>query len=134
MRAPWAPSDVVFEFSELESTRNFDRFRAARDYYGDLGFKVAIDDFGVANVSLETTLNLSPDFIKVDLSLVRAIDTDPTHQELLRALNGAAGTIGARLIAEGVETSDELAAIQDLGISMAQGYLFGRPAPLRRVV
>jgi len=128
------PSDVVFEISEKESIHNFDIFREARDYYADLGFKIALDDTGVAYGSLEAVMELSPDFIKVDQSLVRGIDTDPPRQELLRALNSVAGKLKAEIIAEGIETSEELATIQTLGIPYGQGYLFGRAAPLRRSV
>ncbi len=128
------PSDVVFEISEKESIHNFEIFREARDYYGELGFKVALDDTGVAYGSLEAIMELSPDFIKVDLTLVRGIDTDPPRQELLRALNSVAASIQASVIAEGIETSEELATIHNLGIPYGQGYLFGRPAPLRRAV
>lgn len=128
------PSDVVFEISEKESIDNFTIFREARDYYADLGFKIALDDTGVAYGSLEAVMELSPDFIKVDLSLVRSIDTDPPRQELLRALHAVAGTLNAQIIAEGIETSEELATLQGLGIPFGQGYLFGRAAPLRRSV
>ena len=72
-------------------------------------------------------MELSPAFIKVDQSLVRGIDTDPPRQELLRALNSVAGKLKAEIIAEGIETSEELATIQALGIPYGQGYLFGRP-------
>jgi EAL domain-containing protein (putative c-di-GMP-specific phosphodiesterase class I) len=128
------PSDVVFEISERESIHNFDIFREARDYYSGLGFRIALDDTGVAYGSLEAVMELSPDFIKVDQSLVRGIDTDPPRQELLRSLNSVAGTLKAEIIAEGIETSEELAVIQALGIPYGQGYLFGRAAPLRRGV
>ena len=128
------PSDVVFEISERESIHNFEIFREARDYYSGLGFKIALDDTGVAYGSLEAVMELSPDFIKVDQSLIRGIDTDPPRQELLRSLNSVAGTLKAEIIAEGIETSEELAVIQALGIPYGQGYLFGRAAPLRRGV
>jgi EAL domain-containing protein (putative c-di-GMP-specific phosphodiesterase class I) len=128
------PNDVVFEISERESIHNFDIFREARDYYAELGFKIALDDTGVAYGSLEAVMELSPDFIKVDQSLVRGIDTDPPRQELLRALNAVAGKLKAEIIAEGIETSEELATIQALGIPYGQGYLFGRAAPLRRAI
>jgi EAL domain-containing protein (putative c-di-GMP-specific phosphodiesterase class I) len=126
------PNDMVFEISERESIDNFSIFREARDYYGELGFRVALDDTGVAYGSLEAIMELRPDFIKVDLSLVRSIDTDPPRQELLRALHTVALKLNAQVIAEGIETSEELATIQSLGIPLGQGYLFGRPAPLRR--
>jgi EAL domain-containing protein (putative c-di-GMP-specific phosphodiesterase class I) len=126
------PTDMVFEISERESIGNFSIFREARDYYGELGFRIALDDTGVAYGSLEAIMELAPDFIKVDLSLVRGIDTDPPRQELLRALHTVALKLNARVIAEGIETSEELATIRSLGIPLGQGFLFGRPAPLRR--
>jgi EAL domain-containing protein (putative c-di-GMP-specific phosphodiesterase class I) len=128
------PNDMVLEISERESIDNFSIFREARDHYGELGFRVALDDTGVAYGSLEAIMELSPDFIKVDLSLVRGIDTDPPRQELLRSLHTVALKLNAQVIAEGIETSEELATIQSLGIPLGQGYLFGRPAPLRRSI
>ena len=126
------PEDMVFEISERESIDNFSIFREARDYYKDLGFQIALDDTGVAYGSLEAVMELAPDFIKVDMSLVRGIDTDPPRQELLRALHAVAGKLGGQIIAEGIETSEELEALQRLGIPYGQGYFFGRAAPLKR--
>ncbi len=128
------PSDLVFEISEKESIENFSIFREMRDRYAELGFRIALDDTGVAYGSLEAIMELNPDFIKVDLSLVRGIDTDPPRQELLRSLHAVAVKLGAQIIAEGIETSEELATLHTIGVPLGQGYLFGRPAPLRRSV
>jgi len=127
------PQDVVLEISERESIDNLDIFRETRDYYRDIGFKIALDDIGVAYGSLQSVMELSPDFIKVDLSLVRSIDTEEPRQELLRALHSVAGKMQSQVIAEGIETSEELATLQGLGIPYGQGFLIGRAAPLRRV-
>ncbi len=126
------PEDIVFEISERESIENFAIFREARDHLKELGFQVALDDTGVAYGSLEAVIELAPDYIKVDLSLIRGIDTDPPRQELLRALHAVAGKLGGQIIAEGIETSEELSTLQRLGVPHGQGYLFGRAAPLRR--
>ena len=126
------PEDLVFEISERESIDNYSIFREIRDHYKELGFQIALDDTGVAYGSLEAIMELAPDFIKVDLSLVRGIDTDPPRQELLRALHAVAGKLGGQIIAEGIETPEELETLQGLGIPYGQGYLFGRAAPLRR--
>ena len=99
-----------------------------------MGFKVALDDTGVGYSSLGTVMELSPDYIKVDLSLVRSIDTDPPRQELLRALQAVSEKIDAEIIAEGIESREELITLRDLGIPYGQGYLLGRAAPLRRDV
>ena len=76
------------------------------------GFRIALDDMGVAYGSLEAIMELSPDYIKADLSLVRSVDTDPPRQELLRGLHSVALKLNAQIIAEGIETSEELAGVE----------------------
>jgi EAL domain-containing protein (putative c-di-GMP-specific phosphodiesterase class I) len=126
-----SPSDVVFEISEQESIGNFDIFREVRDYYRKLGFQIALDDTGAGYASLEAVMELSPDFIKVDRAFVSGIDEDPARQELLRALCSVADQINARIIGEGLDTLEELETLGRLGIPFGQGWLFGKPAPLR---
>jgi len=126
-----SPSDMVFEISEQESIGNFDIFREVRDYYRKLGFQIALDDTGAGYASLEAVMELSPDFIKVDRAFVHGIDEDPGRQELLRALRSVADRIGARIIGEGLDTLEELATLGRLGIPFGQGWLFGKPHPLR---
>jgi EAL domain-containing protein (putative c-di-GMP-specific phosphodiesterase class I) len=126
-----SPSDVVFEISEQESIGNFDIFREVRDYYRKLGFQIALDDTGAGYASLEAVMELSPDFIKVDRAFVQGIDEDPARQELLRALRSVADHISARIIGEGLDTLEELQTLGRLGIPFGQGWLFGKPTPLR---
>ncbi len=128
-----SPSDVVFEISEQESIGNFDIFREVRDYYRGLGFQIALDDTGAGYASLESVMELSPEFIKVDRAFVTGIDEDPVRQELLRALQSVADQIGARIIGEGLDTLEELETLGRLGIEFGQGWLFGKPTPLRAV-
>jgi EAL domain-containing protein (putative c-di-GMP-specific phosphodiesterase class I) len=125
------PSDVVFEISEQESIDNFAMFREVRDSYGKLGFQIALDDTGSGYASLESVMELAPEFIKVDRTFVTRIDEDPARQELLRALQSLAQRIGARIIAEGLDTLEELETLGRLGIPFGQGWLFGKPHPLR---
>jgi EAL domain-containing protein (putative c-di-GMP-specific phosphodiesterase class I) len=125
------PSDMVFEISEQESIGNFAIFREVRDYYRRLGFQIALDDTGAGHASLEAVMELSPDFIKVDRAFVHGIDQDPARQELLRALRSVADRIGARIIGEGLDTLEELSTLGGLGIPFGQGWLFGKPTPLR---
>jgi len=124
------PRDVVFEISEQESIGNFSIFREVRDYYGKLGFQIALDDTGAGYQSLEAVLQLSPEFIKMDRSFVQGIDQDSGKQELLRALQSVAEHIGARIIGEGLDTLAELETLGKLGIPFGQGWLFGKPQPL----
>jgi len=125
------PSDIVFEISEQESIDNFWLFREVRDYYGSLGFQIALDDTGAGYSSLEAVMELSPEFIKVDRAFVQGIDQDPSRQELLKALHAVANRIGSRIIAEGLDTLEELNTLGQLGIPFGQGWLFGKATPLR---
>lgn len=127
-----SPSDVVFEISEKESISNFAVFREVCDHYKELGFQIALDDVGVGFSSLEAVNELSPAFLKVDMSFVRGIDEDPSRREILKALTSVAWRIDASIIAEGVETEAELATLRDLAVSYGQGYLIGRGTDLKR--
>ena len=126
-----SPSDVVFEISEQESIANFEIFREVRDYYGNLGFQIALDDVGAGYASLESVMELAPDFIKVDRAFCARIDEDPARQHLLRALQSLAERIGARIIGEGLDTLEELETLGRIGIEFGQGWLFGKPTRLR---
>jgi len=121
-----APRDVVFEISEQESISNFAVFREVCDHYKELGFQIALDDVGVGYSSLEAVNELSPAFLKVDMSLVRGIDEDPSRREILKALTSVAWRTDAAIIAEGIETEAELSTLRDLAVSYGQGYLIGR--------
>ena len=125
------PSDVVFEISEQESIDNFAMFREVRDSYGKLGFQIALDDTGSGYSSLEAVMELAPEFIKVDRAFVTRIDEDPARQELLRALQSLSQRLGSRIIGEGLDTLEELETLGRLGIPFGQGWLFGKPHPLR---
>jgi EAL domain-containing protein (putative c-di-GMP-specific phosphodiesterase class I) len=125
------PSDVVFEISEQESIGSYDAMREIRDYYRNLGFRIALDDTGSGYAGLESLLEISPDYIKVDRTCVSGIDQDPARQTMLGALQTVAEQTGARLIAEGLDRLEELETLARLGIPFGQGWLFGKPTPLR---
>lgn len=120
------PCDVVFEISERESIGNFAIFRELCDRYSGLGFKIAMDDVGAGYGSLEAVTELAPDYVKVDIALIRAIDSDPTRREVLVALNGIARRIGAQVIAEGIETPEQFETLKGLAVPYGQGYFLGR--------
>jgi EAL domain-containing protein (putative c-di-GMP-specific phosphodiesterase class I) len=130
-RCRLAPSDIVFEISEQESIDNYWLFREVRDSYGKLGFQIALDDTGAGYASLEAVMELSPEFIKVDRAFVQGIDQDDSRQELLKALHAVANRIGSKIIAEGLDTLEELNTLGELGIPFGQGWLFGKATPLR---
>ncbi len=125
-----APKDVVLEISERQSISNFHIFREAIDRFSKLGFAIALDDVGTGYSSLEATMELSPEFLKIDMSLVRGIDQDPQKQELMSGLQKLARRMHASIVAEGIETQAELDTVTGLGVDCGQGYLLGRGAPL----
>ncbi len=94
------------------------------------GTRLAIDDTGAGYSSLSHILKLAPDFIKLDRDLVNGIDLDPVRRALTSSLVSFATESGAPVIAEGVETKDELEALRHLGIRYVQGHLVGRPSPI----
>jgi len=93
------------------------------------GFLVAIDDVGTGYSSLQTITEIHPDFIKVDLSLVKNIHRSLLKQELVHSLLQAGSRIGAQVIAEGIETEEERRTLRQCGVRYGQGYFFARPAP-----
>jgi EAL domain-containing protein (putative c-di-GMP-specific phosphodiesterase class I) len=94
------------------------------------GIRLAIDDAGSGYASFLHILQLNPDIIKLDISLIRDIDTDPTRRALTAALVGFARETGSHIVAEGVETHAELKALEQLHVHIAQGHLLGRPLPI----
>lgn len=97
------------------------------------GTRLAVDDAGAGFASLRHTLQLTPDFIKLDISLTRGIDTDRSRRALAAGLIGFAHELGAEIIAEGIETRDELEALRTLGVRYGQGYYIAAPGPVASV-
>jgi EAL domain-containing protein (putative c-di-GMP-specific phosphodiesterase class I) len=124
------PTNLVLEISEREAISNFQIFREAVDHISRLGVEIALDDTGTGYSSLEAAMELCPNFLKVDMSLVRGLEGDPQRQELLLSLQKLSENMNARLIAEGVETEAEFDALVELGVELGQGFLFGRGGPI----
>jgi EAL domain-containing protein (putative c-di-GMP-specific phosphodiesterase class I) len=124
------PRSLVLEISERQAISNFPIFREAIDHFSGLGFRIALDDTGAGFSSLEAALELQPDFLKIDMSLVRSIEDSPEKQEVLRGFQSLAARMGSQVIAEGIETEAEHAAIRALGIEFGQGFYLGRGAAM----
>jgi diguanylate cyclase (GGDEF)-like protein len=95
------------------------------------GVHVAIDDVGFGRSSLESLILLEPDIVKVDIKYVAGIAVDMQKQRLLRRLIGVVDALGAELIAEGVETREDLEIVKSMGVPYAQGYLWGYPTDVK---
>lgn len=121
---------VVLEVTEHVPIADYAQFEAALAPLRRRGLRLAVDDAGAGYASFRHIINLQPDFIKLDMSITRDIDTDRTRRALAAALIRFAEETGSRIIAEGVETESELAVLRKLGVDKAQGYLLGRPAPI----
>ena len=124
-----SPVNIVFEITEREAIENYDLFNKAVKYYTDLGFAIAVDDTGAGFSSLETVVELKPQFIKLDISIVRNIHKNMLKQELIKAIRSLSVQMDSLVIAEGVETEEELEALKEIGITVGQGFLFARPGP-----
>jgi EAL domain-containing protein (putative c-di-GMP-specific phosphodiesterase class I)/DNA-binding NarL/FixJ family response regulator len=123
-----AGRSVVVELTEHERIDDYDEVRAA---LGRLGPRVrlAVDDAGSGYASLRHILNLRPAFMKLDMEWVHGIDGDPIRRSLVWGLAHFGDETSCELIAEGIETEAERAALMDLGVRLGQGFLLGRPQP-----
>ena len=92
-----------------------------------MGFSFAIDDVGAGYSGLETVAALQPNYLKIDMSLVRDVHQKRVSQQVVKAILDMGGGIGATVIAEGIQTEEEAETLVGLGVRFGQGYLFGRP-------
>ena len=121
------PASVVLEFSEREPVPDLALLQRIAAELRARGFRIAVDDAGAGHASMRVIAELRPEFIKVDRSLIAAIDADRARRALVVALLSFSGHIGARVIAEGIETQREQETLQSLGVQFGQGWLLGRP-------
>lgn len=124
-------SRIVLEITEHDAVHQYDEIAETLKPYRAQGLKIAVDDAGAGYASFRHILNLQPDYIKLDMSLTHHIDTDPARRALAAALVHFSNETGCDLIAEGVENSEELSTLIELGIHKAQGFFLGRPLRLQ---
>lgn len=124
------PDRIVIEITEHTDVDDYENVLRALQPLRQRGIRLAIDDAGAGYSSLRHILNLRPDYIKLDMDLIRHIDIDPARRALASALIAFARETDSTIIAEGVETASEFATLQSLGVEQAQGYFLGRPMPL----
>ncbi len=124
-----ATRQIILEITEHNAIEHYPSVRRAISECGSV--LVAVDDAGSGFASLRHILELEPDIIKLDIALVRDIDTDPARQALAAGMRHFAALTGTTLIAEGVETEAEAKAIRQLGVELAQGFLFADDAGRR---
>jgi EAL domain-containing protein (putative c-di-GMP-specific phosphodiesterase class I) len=120
-------SRVVLEITGRASSSHIKDLRLRIGRLRALGFRIAIDDLGAGYSGLASVVSLEPDVIKLDMSLVRAVDESSMKQKLVRAVSDLCRRLGILLVAEGVETPAERDMLVELGCSLLQGYLHGKP-------
>jgi EAL domain-containing protein (putative c-di-GMP-specific phosphodiesterase class I) len=119
---------LIFEFTENEAMGSPEHVSSIIDTYKQIGFAVAIDDFGSGHSGLNMFARFAPDEIKLDMELVRGIDSNPRRQAIVAAVTAMCRDLDTVIIAEGVETPGEAMALRRLGVRYHQGYWYARPA------
>lgn len=122
-----ADHQLIFEITEHEPVKNIAQARRLLDRCRRRGALIAMDDFGAGYNGLGTVLELRPDIVKLDMNLARKIDSDPTRQAIVSSIVTFCGKLGIVLLAEGIETLQEMETLRKLGVELMQGYLFARP-------
>jgi len=122
---------LVFELTEHVVVDDYGPIRSRIARFREKGARIAIDDTGAGFSSMRHILLLQPEIIKLDQSLTHGVDHDPARRALASSLVSFARDIGSDLIAEGVETADELLTLERLGAQWVQGFHIARPEPLQ---
>jgi len=122
------PADrVVIELTEQTPTDDFELLDAALRHYRDMGFSIALDDLGAGYSGLRMWSELRPDYVKIDRYFIDGIHRDAVKREFVESIMKIARASRAQVIAEGIELSEELRVLSEMGIDLVQGYLLGRP-------
>ena len=124
---PFKPENIVFEVIESESIHDVDHVVRVLEFYRENGYRIALDDLGAGYSSLNLLTRLKPDFIKIDMDLVRGVNKDDYKARISSMLLKLANDLGTKSVAEGVETEEEWHWLRDNGADFIQGYLFGKP-------
>ena len=125
-----APERIVLELPEDTLIADYDGIRFHIDRLLGRGYRLAMDDLARGRVDLWHLVRLRPSIIKLDLSMVRDIDIDPSKQSLVNGLRLLGDVLRAEVVAEGIERQGELDFLQQLGVHLGQGNFLGRPGPI----
>jgi EAL domain-containing protein (putative c-di-GMP-specific phosphodiesterase class I) len=118
---------VVLEITERASLESIDDVPSRVARLRELGFRIAIDDLGAGYSGLTSVARLEPEFVKLDMSLVRDVHKSPVKRKLVRSVTALCKDMGIMVVAEGIEVIEERDTIVELGCELLQGYLLARP-------
>lgn len=119
---------IIFEVTEAEELTDKNHLKSIFTEYKRQGFKTAIDDFGAGYSGLNLLAEFQPDILKLDMALVRNLHQDPVREAIVKGVLGVCDALNIQVIAEGIETPEELRRLRDMGVYLFQGYLLARPA------
>lgn len=125
-----SPEQVVIEITEHSPTHDYALLRRAVEHYQGEGFSIALDDLGAGYSSLRLWLEVQPEFVKIDRHFISGVENDRVKREFVRSMLNIARSINSQVIAEGIETQHEFAALQEMGVDYVQGYYFAKPDPV----
>lgn len=123
------PQNIIFEINEKAAIQSITEFKNTVNNYKEQNYKIAIDDAGAGYSGLNMISDIHPHFLKLDMNLIRNIDKDPMKQALVRSMVEFSKLSNTFLIAEGIETEQELAKLVEIGVHYGQGYYIQRPNP-----
>jgi EAL domain-containing protein (putative c-di-GMP-specific phosphodiesterase class I) len=126
-RTGFPPDRLIFEVSERERVRDPSHLLRIFEAYRQMGFTLAIDDFGAGHAGLELLADLPVDLVKLDMALIRGCDTHRRRRIILASIVAACRDLGVQVIAEGIETEAECTTLREMGVGLFQGYLFAPP-------
>jgi EAL domain-containing protein (putative c-di-GMP-specific phosphodiesterase class I) len=118
---------VVLEITERASLEQVKDLRAKVAALREMGFRIAVDDLGAGYAGLTSFATLEPEFVKLDMSLIRDIDSSPMKKTLVRSMTSLCEELGMMVVAEGVETPAERDVLVSIGCHFLQGYLLAKP-------
>jgi len=127
------PANVAIEIVESPQVSTKDLVHFV-ELYKRFGFLIVLDDFGARHSNLDRILSLKPDILKIDRELINGVGRDYYKQSIVASISDLAGKIGTLVLAEGVETEEDIIKCYELGVNLFQGYYFARPAPPDRLL
>lgn len=133
MAAGIVPSRVTVEVVESAPPEDAGRFSHALAALRKHGFRLAVDDIGLGHSNLKMFVDVRPDYFKIDRYFVDGVERDPYRRAVLKCVAELARSVGARVVAEGVESDASLRAVIESQISLVQGNLFAQPLPLEKL-
>ena len=121
------PTSIIVELTEQDPlSSTWPRWARAFACLRDYGMRIALDDYGVGNSNLQLWAEMQPDLVKIDRYFFRGIGQDDRKQNMVRAILKVAQHLGTAIVAEGIETAEDLAVVRELDIRYAQGWLLGK--------